>query len=93
MSKCRLSPLAFGLSLGVLWGASVLIMGLLAHYFSYGSEFVGAMGVIYVGYEPSIMGGIIGGLFGFIDALVAGALIAWLYNIFSGCCRKNPTDT
>ncbi|MCH9755954.1 MAG: bacteriophage holin [Gammaproteobacteria bacterium] len=89
MTKHRLSPLAFGLSLGVIWGVSVLIMGLLAHYLSYGTEFVSAMGVVYIGYEPSIMGAVIGGIFGFIDALVGGALIAWLYNVFSGCCSKH----
>lgn len=88
MTKCRLSPLAFGLSLGVVWGASVVIMGLLAHYFAYGTAFVTAVGVVYVGYEPSIMGSLIGGLFGFIDALVGGVIIAWLYNVFSGCCGK-----
>ncbi len=89
MTKCRLSPLAFGLSLGIIWGVSVLMMGLLAHYFAYGTEFVGAMGVVYIGYESSIVGSIIGGLFGFIDAFVGGALIAWLYNVFSGCCKKS----
>jgi hypothetical protein len=92
MTKCKLGPLAFGLSLGVIWGTSVLIMGLLAQYFSYGTEFVSAMGVIYIGYEPSIMGSVIGGLFGFIDALVGGILIAWLYNVFSGCCKKDAKE-
>ncbi|MDX2346582.1 MAG: bacteriophage holin [Legionella sp.] len=89
MTKCRLSPLAFGLSLGVIWGASVLVMGLLAFYLSYGTAFVSAMGVLYIGYESSIVGSIIGGVFGFIDAFVGGALIAWLYNCFSGCCKKS----
>ncbi len=88
MTRCKLSPLALGLSLGVIWGASVLLMGLLAHYFAYGTAFVSAMGVVYIGYEPSIAGSLIGALFGFIDALVAGILIAWLYNIFACCCKK-----
>ncbi len=92
MTKCRLSPLAFGLSLGVVWGVSVFIMGLLAQYYAYGTEFVSAMGVVYIGYEPSIIGSAIGGLFGFIDALVGGALVAWLYNVFSGCCRKHCSE-
>ena len=92
MTKCRLSPLAFGLSLGVVWGVSVFIMGLVAQYLSYGTEFVSAMGVVYIGYEPSIVGSVIGGLFGFIDALVGGALIAWLYNVFSGCCSKKCSE-
>ena len=88
MTRCKLSPLPFGLSLGVIWGASVLLMGLLAHYFAYGNAFVTAMGVVYIGYDPSITGSIIGAIFGFIDALVGGVLIAWLYNVFSSCCKK-----
>lgn len=88
MTKCKISPLAFGLSLGVVWGGAVLIMGLLSHFFAYGTAFVTAMGVMYIGYEPSILGGLIGGLMGFIDAFVGGALIAWLYNVFSTCCGK-----
>lgn len=92
MTKCRISPLAFGLSLGVVWGCSVLLMGLMAHFFEYGKAFVTAIGVVYVGYEPSLIGSAIGALFGFVDALVGGALIAWLYNCFAGCCKKNSPD-
>ena len=46
MTKCKISPLAFGLSLGVVWGGAVLIMGLLSHFFAYGTAFVTAMGVM-----------------------------------------------
>lgn len=89
MTKCKLSPMAFGLSLGVVWGVSVLIMGLLAHFFMYGTAFVTAMGAVYVGYEESILGSFLGALMGFIDAFIIGALMAWLYNMFSRCCKKN----
>ena len=92
MTKCRISPLAFGLSLGVVWGSSVLLMGLLAHFFTYGTGFVTAVGVVYIGYEPSLIGSAIGAMFGFIDALVGGALIAWLYNCFAGYCKKDTLD-
>lgn len=93
MSKCKLSPLALGLSLGVIWGLSVLLMGLLAHYLSYGTAFVTAMGVVYGGYEPSIVGAVIGGVFSFTNALVIGALIAWFYNMFANCCCKHSSES
>lgn len=89
MTKCKLSPMALGLSLGVMWGLSVLIMGLVAFYFMFGTPFVTAMGVVYIGYEPSIVGSLIGGAIGFVDAFIGGVIIAWLYNCFSGCCNKN----
>ncbi len=35
---------------------------------------------IYIGYEISPMGSVIGLAWGLIDALIAGAIFAWLYN-------------
>lgn len=86
MKGCKLSPLALGLAFGVLWGLSLLIMGLVAFYYAYGHGFVTAIGALYPGYIPSVKGSILGGLIGFIDAFITGFLIAWLYNKFS-CCR------
>ena len=88
MTKCRISPLAFGLSLGVVWGGYVFLIGLLSHFFEYGTAFVSSLGVMYIGYEPSILGSAIGGVMGFIDALIGGALIACFYNLFSRSCSK-----
>lgn len=84
----RLKPLALGLALGVFWGFWMLLMGLLAYHFSYGRPFVEAMGTLYLGYEPSIMGSLIGGIIGFVDAFIAGLIVAWLYNGFVSCCCK-----
>lgn len=84
----RLHPWALGLAVGLLWGVSVLLMGLLATYLAYGNAFVSAMSLLYVGYEPSIKGSVIGGVIGFVDAFIMGAIVAWLYNVFAGCCRK-----
>ena len=88
MNQPRLSPLALGLALGVMWGVSVFLMGLIAYQFMYGATFVSTMGTLYVGYEATIIGSIIGGLIGFVDAFIGGAVIAWLYNVFSACCHK-----
>lgn len=85
MKGCKLSPLGLGLSLGVLWGLSMLFMGLAAYYYSYGKPFVEAISTLYIGYAPSIKGSILGGIIGFIDAFIMGVLIAWLYNLFSSC--------
>ncbi|KTC86885.1 bacteriophage holin [Legionella brunensis] len=92
MNKCKLSPVALGLSLGVLWGLSVLILGLIATYYSYGKPFVASMGALYIGYEPTVLGSLLGGLIAFIDSFIGGFLIAWLYNLFSCCCRKKDSS-
>lgn len=84
--KCKLSPMAMGLALGLVWGLSVFVTGLLAYHFSYGKPFVMAMSALYIGYEPSVSGSFIGGGFGFVDGWIVGALIGWFYNCFVGCC-------
>ena len=84
MAKARISPLALGMATGVTWGVSVFLMGLIAYYFMYGMAFVSAMGAVYIGYEASIIGSLMGGIIAFVDAFVVGAIIGWLYNVFSG---------
>lgn len=85
MTTQKLKPFAFGLALGLLWGFSVFFMGLMAYIYSYGKPFVEAMSTLYLGYEPSIYGSIIGGVMGFVDAFIAGVILIWLYNLFA--CR------
>ncbi|KTD20653.1 bacteriophage holin [Legionella londiniensis] len=84
MKSCRISPLAFGLALGIFWGISILLMGLFAYFFAYGEVFVSSMGTLYIGYDASILGSIIGGIIGFVDAFICGLILAWLYNLFAG---------
>jgi VIT1/CCC1 family predicted Fe2+/Mn2+ transporter len=35
---------------------------------------------VYLGYEISALGSVIGLVWGFFDGLIAGAIFAWLYN-------------
>ena len=46
------------------------------------SAFVDAMASLYIGYEPSFIGGIVGGIWGFFDGFIAGAVVAFFYNRF-----------
>lgn len=92
MTSNKLCPKALGLSLGVMWGLSVLIMGLLAHHFMYGAHVVQAVGTLYIGYGPSLLGSFIGGLIGFANAFISGYLLAWFYNCFSGCPSKKGKE-
>ncbi len=87
-TKIKLNSTALGLALGIPWALSVLLMGLLATYLTYGTAFVSAMGNVFIGYEPSVTGSIIGGLIAFVDGFVAGAVIGWLYNLFSDSFAK-----
>jgi hypothetical protein len=93
MSNSRLSPLALGLACGVFWGVSVFFMGLVAFFFTYGKPFVAAIGTLYIGYDPTILGAFIGGLIGFIDAFIFGLILAWLYNMFNCCSKCKDKDS
>ncbi len=88
----RLQPCALGLALGIVWGLSLFIIGLFASA-GYWTDFVNSLGKYYYGYDASILGSMIGGLWGFIDFFIGGMVIAWLYNLFSKCfCRKQNED-
>lgn len=70
---------ALTLSIAILWGSSMMIMGWIAP-FGYGEEIVTVMGSIYVGYHPGFLGGIVGGLWGVADGGIAGLIFGLLYN-------------
>ncbi|STY28696.1 Uncharacterised protein [Legionella wadsworthii] len=97
MNGCRLSPIALGLALGVLWGISILLMGILSYFYHYGQSFVVAVGTLYPGYAPTIMGSFIGAVIAFIDAFIAGFILGWLYNLFCSCrcvcCDKSKVKS
>lgn len=80
MKKLCIKSLA--LSLGIVWGAGMLITGWFS-MLGWGNMFVETMSSCYFGYGPSFWGGIIGGIWGFIDAAISGAVFAWLYNVFT----------
>lgn len=71
---------AFAVALGIVWGGGCLLMGLMAMGCSWAQPFVNAVGTMYVGYQATMVGSLIGMLWGFIDAAIGGAIFAWLYN-------------
>ncbi|MDP3559188.1 MAG: bacteriophage holin [Legionellaceae bacterium] len=90
MITCRISPVALGIASGLLWGFSLLFMGLVAHYLFYGVTFVETMGTLYMGYGPTVLGSFLGGLFGFVDGFVRGFILAFIYNFFVKCfCNRS----
>lgn len=84
----RFHPLSFGLALGVVTGISMLLTGLFAMSTGWGAGFVETMRTIYLGYESTVRGSLIGGMWGFLDMLIMGIIIAALYNIFLRCCSR-----
>lgn len=98
----RLSPLALGISLGIISGLCMLIFALSTWQWSYGTEMMALYTSIFPGFEASLKGSLIGLAWGFLEGFVIGIIWAWIYNLCichrccSGCCCKTgekPTDT
>ncbi len=82
----KLNILATGIALGAvvaLYLAGVALLGW--QYPGYGSGVIAAASSVYLGlYKPTPGGAIIGALFGFVDAFICGAILAWVYNLVNG---------
>jgi len=82
MAEINMKSLA--LSFGITWGASLFLLGIITWLIpGWGSELVSALGSLYRGYNASLIGALLGLVWGFADGAIAGLLIAWLYNGFS----------
>ena len=75
-----LGPVSLGIALGIIWAATTMVLGLIAALLGWGVLIVQVLSSLYVGYSPSIIGIISGGVWGFADGFVFGFLVAWLYN-------------
>lgn len=79
----KIKPLAFGLSLGIVWGLALFFTTWLCYFTGYGKLLLDTLaGSIYPGYSISPFGSLLGLVYGFIDLTITGALVGWLYNKF-----------
>lgn len=78
----RLQPVPLGIAVGVLWAAYVFFAGIFA-MFDWGVALVNVLGSFYLGYDASILGAILGAIWAFVDGLVGGVVVAWLYNMLA----------
>ena len=78
----RLNVKGLTLACGLVWGAGVLLLGL-AGAAGWGRALVEVLGSLYIGFRPTVVGSVIGGIWALIDGAVGGAVVAWLYNRLS----------
>ncbi len=76
----KLNIRAFALTFAIWWGVGIFLLTwwIIASGGSTSEPFF--LGRIYFGYTISPVGSLIGLVWGFADALIAGAIFAWLYN-------------
>lgn len=82
----RLNVTAIATSSALLWAVAMFLTGLANMIWpTYGQDFLQVMDSIYPGYEATASFGqvIVGSLYALVDAAVAGAAFAWLYNLLA----------
>jgi hypothetical protein len=83
MATQKCDVFALGLGIGVLAAAYALFLGLAGWLFPpWGTELVTAMSSLYIGYDATFLGSILGAIWAFVDGFIAGVVIAWVYNRF-----------
>lgn len=82
----KVSALALGLTLGVLWGLAMGLIGI-AHaiYPEYGREFFAFMGSIYPGMSSAgtLLNIVVAVVYGVVDGFLGGYVMAAVYNFFA----------
>ena len=78
----KLKPLALALTSGILWGVAVMFATWWILIIGSGGKTIGALANFYPGYSVSLVGGLIGLLWGFVDGIICGYIFAQLYNLF-----------
>ncbi len=73
-------PVQLGIAGGIVWGGCMFISTFLALYFDWGRQFLEMMSGIYPGYQITLLGSIVGLVYGFFDAFIGLILLGWIYN-------------
>jgi hypothetical protein len=76
----RIDPGRFGIAFGVVYALVFFLYGLLAALFGWGAALAEVMGSFYLGFGPTLLGALLGALWGFAIGFSFFALGAWLYN-------------
>ena len=81
--EMKLNIKAFALTCGLVWGFGLFFLTWWIIAFDGATGEITLIGRLYRGYSISPVGSIIGLIWAFMDALVGGAIFAWLYNLIA----------
>lgn len=89
----KLNIKSFALTCGIIWGWGLFFLTWWIIAFDGITGEPTLIGKVYRGYTISPMGSVIGLIYGFFDALIGGAIFAWLYNkMASPGANKEPSQ-
>lgn len=76
----KLNVKAFALTCALVWGFGLFLLTWWIIAFNGATGEVTLIGEVYRGYRVTPLGSFFGLIWGFFDALIGGAIFAWLYN-------------
>ena len=76
----KLNVRAFAVAFSIWWGVGIFLGTWWVIAMSGATGEPTFLARLYIGYEISPLGSVIGLVWGVVDALIAGAIFAWLYN-------------
>lgn len=76
----KLDVRALGLAFGILWGSCLFVLTWWLIAFEGSGVSAGMFGRMYLGYSITPVGSLVGLAWGFVDGLICGLVLAWLYN-------------
>ncbi len=77
----KLDIKAVAIAIGLMWSVAILLVSIVAGFSqTYLHNIVEFLSSIYIGYDLSFAGVIIGMTWGFADAGIGGVVFAWIYN-------------
>lgn len=81
----KLSIKGLALAFGITWGVGLFVWTLLNAVtdIEWGLDALNLMVGMYPYFEVTVPGAFVGLVAGFIDGLICGALIGWIYNKFA----------
>lgn len=82
--KMKLSASALGIAFGLTEAIFMMLFAWTGSLFGYGISIIHQIAEVYLGYDPSFIGGLLGGIWGFIDGFVFGIVAGSIYNV---CCH------
>ena len=74
---------AFAITSGLVWGVGLFFLTWWIIGFDGSTYDPTLIGKLYRGYSISPMGSLIGFVWAFVDGLIIGSVIAWLYNFIA----------
>lgn len=86
----KLSTCGLGIACGTVWGLGSLFLGLFNVYGDWGGELLGILSSLYIGFDYTIKGSLIGLLWGLFHGFISGFLVASIYNL---CLQYCPCKT